>query len=337
MENRSEYRTGASTPLTLVEKIAALRTAAIDTGVELCWKQWSSLGAPVGTLPDHRLQSVVDPEGLILASLAFRVYERRLDDCLGWFARVGSHLLSTQRFSNLRSRFPESLEAGAGAFARLAFDAGDRRWKVHAVRMEREGEGLEVREGKGNRRVRLSGLPPLTLRLRSGFGVGVKADLLCCLIAIRGDMATVRELAEALAYTEIAIRAAASDMVAAGFIEESSGRPAYYGIEQHAWDDVLDLGISESEENRGAQHWGYWVPSYLLLLDLIDLGDRVSGEEISLYVRSSAARDLAGRHRWWGDVCDLLDSEPDELTGGEYLDRFCEEAMNTVADLAASR
>ena len=92
---------------TLASLTESVRQAAID----LVWRQWSSVGAqaaPVG----GAATLVVDPESLVLATLALETHERRLTDLLEDWVAVNSGLLSVQRLRNLRTHFPESSAAG---------------------------------------------------------------------------------------------------------------------------------------------------------------------------------------------------------------------------------
>ena len=80
---------------------------------------------------------------------------------------------------SLAEAFPAAVRE-IGAVARSAAEAGDRRWRPHAAQA-----GGEVRLGRrkaagrrGWRRRRRC-----MLRLRAGFGVGAKADLLAFLLS----------------------------------------------------------------------------------------------------------------------------------------------------------
>ena len=63
---------------------------ARQAAVRVAWAQWSSLGAP--TADASSATSIIDPEALVLVSLAMLDEERRLADMLAWWARVGSRL-----------------------------------------------------------------------------------------------------------------------------------------------------------------------------------------------------------------------------------------------------
>src|SRR5215207_212301 len=156
---------------------ASIASAAREAAADALWRLWAALGAPLaggGLEP----RSVIDPEATLRLSLSIRDYERRLDDVLAWWAEAGAHLTSVQRLTTLARRFPPAAQAGLGAFAAAALAAGDTRWTRQAAGAT---EPLESR-GKRGREPRLTGVPPLVLRLRAAFGVGVRADALAVLI-----------------------------------------------------------------------------------------------------------------------------------------------------------
>ena len=66
--------------------VRRIREQAQRTGIAVAWAQWSALttmAVPAGA----RARAMVDPEALVLLSLAVRGRERRLDDLvLGWSA-----------------------------------------------------------------------------------------------------------------------------------------------------------------------------------------------------------------------------------------------------------
>ena len=204
-------------------------------------EQWRSLGAFAGAFAGaygaRRATSIIDPEALVLFSLLLRDAERRLDDFLGWWASSSATLLSVQRAHNLAKWFPERVQERLGAFARLATEAGDR--AVDAS----PGGGWRVRTdpagGEGAERLALYEAPALVLRLRAGFGVGAKTDLLAFLLGLQGERASTKEAAEALGYTEVAVRTAAQEMTLARFVEETPERPVRYAADPEAWDGLL--------------------------------------------------------------------------------------------------
>ena len=155
------------------ERIDEIASAAREAAVEAVWRQWSLLGAPVtGANPTPR--SVIDPEALLLLSASMRSTERRLDDVLAWWAAAGSTLVSVQRTTTLLRRFPPAVRTGMAPFAAAAVEAGDGRW----VALSRAAdEGTLTSRGKRGGEPRLIPYPALMLRLRAGFGVGVKAEV----------------------------------------------------------------------------------------------------------------------------------------------------------------
>jgi hypothetical protein len=310
--------------------------AVREVALTACWEQWRSLGALAGEQGARRAAAIIDPEALVLLSLLVRDDERRLDDFLGWWASIGAGLLSVQRAHNLAKQFPERARERLGAFARLATEAGDRRWKRHQA----EGGGFELapREGKGAERPAIYEPPALVLRLRSGFGVGAKADLLAFLLGLDGERASTKEAAEALAYTEVAVRAAAQEMARARFVEETPNRPALYAADPDAWAGVLgftDVGFAEAGDARkrgsAPPMWCYWAGVFAFLADVLAWVEEGRGAAWSPYVWSSRARDLCERHRHALDTIRIRCPDGERHRGSAYLGAFAATVREVTA------
>lgn len=258
---------------------------ALDAAADAAWRQWSALGASAG---GTRPQTVLDPEALVLASLALVPHEHRLADALLWWASVGAPLLSVQRMKSLSNgTLPQGIlrrssEGGTlAAFAASAVEAGDRRWRRLA-----DSETLDARPGKGTEQPNLADPSALVLRLRAAFGVSAKADLFAILLG-SGHPMTVRELSEASAYSAVSVRVALGEMTLARTAEPTGASPAAYRVsEASSWATLL-TGDSRPR-------WGYWAEAFAALLAVGAWGREA--EAWSPYVASSKARDLAERH-----------------------------------------
>ena len=104
---------------------------ARQAAIRAAWAQWSSLGAP--TADASATTSIIDPETLVLVSLAMLGEERRLADMLTWWAHVGSRLLSVQRMKVLAEAYPECVRERLGRFARSAMESKDALWADQPV------------------------------------------------------------------------------------------------------------------------------------------------------------------------------------------------------------
>jgi hypothetical protein len=294
--------------------IRRIREQALRTGAAVAWAQWSALATvavPAGT----RVRSMVDPEALVLLSLALRGRERRLDDLvLGW-ARAASPLLSVQRMTSLAEAFPAAVREGIGGFARAAADAGDRRWRPHAA---------EAPETRARRKAvgapRLAEAPALLLRLRAGFGVGARADVLGFLLALRGAEASVSLAAGATGYSGSAVRTAAEEMVLAGFVKRLESAPAAYCADHRAWGHVLGLRGLSATRGPEVPPWRWWASVFAFLADVADWAVQAEAEEWSSYVASSRARDLVEDHARPLRTARLRLPDPRAPGGGAFLD-----------------
>jgi hypothetical protein len=259
---------------------AAVGRLARKAAIDAAWRQWTALGASGGAAPERG--TILDPEALVLASAVLAAHERRLDDFLLWWAETGAPLLSVQRTRTLLAAMPEGTGEALSAFAASAVAAGDRRWKRLAG-----PEGLDARPGKGAERPVLTRPSALVLRLRAGFGVSAKADLVALLLGTDRP-ATVRALAEASGYTTVAVRVALGEIALAGFGEPTGASPmAYRAADRSAWSALL---------GHPPPPWGYWAEAYAALLAVAAWGDGAEAGGWSGYVAASKARDVWERH-----------------------------------------
>ncbi|NNM35433.1 MAG: hypothetical protein HKO53_20325, partial [Gemmatimonadetes bacterium] len=181
-----------------------VRSVVSEAATKVCWTQWKQLGAGVSGDPGSG-RSVIDPEALLLLSFQLEEHERRLEDMWRWWAKAGSRLTSVQRLLTLADTFPHGSRARIPSFAAAAYEAGDGMWKRLGVT---EAFTMSRRRRKGPEAPSLSTPGTLLLRLRAGFGLGAKADILAYLLSnVRGDP-TIAEVAASTAYSKQAIRLA---------------------------------------------------------------------------------------------------------------------------------
>lgn len=271
-------------------RLKAATSTARDCALDAVWRQWLALGAPLAGGSGRAARSIVDPEALVLLSLCLREDERRLDDMLGWWAETSASLLSVQRIATLAAAFPDAVRVGMAEFGWTAAAAGDRRW----TRLKAgASEGIAHRR-KGRGEIWMDEGPALMPKLRAGFGVGVKADLLSILIGLSGAPTTVRALAAASSYTPVAVRTAAHEMVRARVIRGTQERPAAYSADSRGW---LDLLFSETSRTHVTPLWHFWAQVFSFLAGVMEWGEEASDSRVSTYVHSSRARDLYERHQ----------------------------------------
>lgn len=299
------------------DAVRRIGETAGKAAVEVAWAQWSALAPAAASAPDVRARSVVDPEALVLLSLAFRTRERRLDDLLAGWARVGAPLLGVARINALVAAWPGEVREGLGGFARAAVDAGDRRWKRLAAPVALPSRGKDAGP------LRLDDAAALLLRLRAGLGVGSRADLLALLLGMRGEPVSARTMAAALGYSGRAIRTAAEGMALAGLIEEVPGPPAAYRVDAGRWAGVLRTARGDFPR------WRFWSLVLPFLAAVDAWAGKTAREGWSDYVASSRARDLVERHAPGLRLAGL--APPRGARGAEYLGCFAE-AVGRVAE-----
>jgi hypothetical protein len=299
----------------------SIGTLAGDTAVEAAWAQWGVLTAAAVPVERRRVWTIVDPEALVLLSLAARSRERRLDDLLAGWARAGSALLSVQRLRTVAKTFPTPVREQVGDFARYAAEAGDPRWRSHAARVGERSGPEPRRKDPGPLRV-VEG-PALMLRLRAGFGVGAKADLLAFLLGLGGASAGLKAITVATGYSDRAMRTAAEEMALARFIHEVQGPPSAYRADPAAWARVLEIHrlAARAEPEPSIPPWSFWSVAFAFLAAVVEWAGAAEREAWSDYVASSRARDLVESHRRRLGYLHL-DLAADDVRGAAYLDTF---------------
>lgn len=302
-----------------VTDLEEIAVQARHTAVQACWTQWVALGSTAVPTTSRSAESLVDPESLILLSLTLVEQERRLGDFVVWWAGVGAGMTSVQRLRSLAERFPAGPhDSKFGQFARLAADAGDRRWVGHV------GPSLPwaLRPKQTLPDLTLANPAATWLRIRAGFGVGAKSDTLAFLLGLRGAWANVRTISHATSYSEVTIRKAVSDMTLARLVREKRGRPAEYSAPNEAWSTLLDLDWPSKEMGTAPElpRWRYWAEVFAYLAHVLEwsrLRDLPVNQ--SHRVLASRARDVLEAHRLAFTFNDIRVPDPAMFDGLEVL------------------
>ena len=306
----SSSRTAAGPDDSGKDELRSLASMLRDVTLKVVWRQWRVLGASAALKTHPRpVQSLVDPEALVLFSLLFIERERRLADLTRDWVVLNSDLLSVQRIKNLAKSYPSALRRDLTprleSLARIAVSDGkDFRWrsllkspKGHAPDRDDPDLRLEPRKSKfpsdsivsKTRAVRASVNDPsaLLLRLRLGFGVGVKTDALGYLLGKSEYGNTVRKIAEATAYSAVAVRAAADDLAAARLIQASNAKPATYRADLERWRTFF--GFTPPV-------WLYWHQQFVFVAAFDAWATDVEGRVLSPYAFGAHGRELLRQH-----------------------------------------
>jgi hypothetical protein len=293
---------------------ASLASRARETALGAVWAQWGVVNPMLLRDGSARVPtSIIDPEALVLASLGLWEAERRLVDVLAWWAARGATLLSTRRIETLRAGFPRDAAGRLDHFALWARKGGDTRWKLQAV------DDVPVRAGKGPSGLRLDGPATLLLRLRAGFGVSAKSDILAFLLALDGEPAAPREIVRAVGYADKNVRVAARDLVLGGFLEERDSYPVAYASRAGFARGFVRL-LSRDNSPEAVPNWCHWAAVYAFLLSVMSWEEEDGLS--SPYVLSSRARDLFVEYRWLFRSAELRAPEPKYYPGEQYLAAF---------------
>ncbi len=287
------------------------------------WRQWNTLGASV---PGEAARAGVDPEALVLTSLALMRYEPRLEGVVAWWAARGATLLSVQRLKNLRGGYPPVVLDRSGSFARSAIEeGGDFRWRSIAAG---PGRGLgPPTTGAGEPTLLAAGA--LTLRLRRGIGVGIKADVLGRLLMADGAWCGVRELAETTGYSKRAVRRATGEMAQARLVIESRRTPTRYRVVPGPWMELLRV-------KPRMPAWRSWAPVFAFATTFLEWMGHTGMETASPYVLGRKAEALVEVHR---PAFELNRLEAPLAEGGspaEYVERFARGLERIAGWLRAS-
>lgn len=237
----------------------------LKAAVDLCWRQWSSVAS--GAVAEQDARTIIDPEALVLASLALSNREPRLAEITHRFMLSLSGVLSVGRMRRLLDGTTRETTDRFEYVATLArFQGGDARWrKLASNTAPRLAESFKFESEMKPRYARPAAL---VYRLRMGLGVGIKADTLAFLIGT-GEWKSVREVADSTAWNRTAARRALDDLTLAGFIESSEpadwhpARARHYRAVVSRWRDVAQLGESPAE-------WGYHLERFTFIIRIHD-------------------------------------------------------------------
>ncbi len=302
---------------------SGVRSELLESAADVCARQWTAVGGLGRALGERACGAIVDPEALVLMSLVVRELDPRLDERLAWWARVGARQTSVQRMRTLVEAFPENVGDAWRSFAGIAASHGRASWRAHAdpapAQMVHERPHAEHDEPS------LAADATLVLRLRAGFGVNAKADLLAFLVGNAGRSFSAAAIAHELAYSETTTKRAARDMARAGLVQQIDGHPAIYSVDSGSWTRLLEL--------ESAPPWRPWALLFPFVAHALAWAAQPAQSAQpaqteqpaqSAYLRASRARDLFERTRSdfqrYGIPVPKPERHPGEAFEGAFLE-----------------
>jgi hypothetical protein len=313
-----------------MSKVNDVRNKLQACAADVCARQWSTLGGLSRPTGDQACRAIIDPEALILLSLTARDFDPRLEDRLGWWARVGARHTSVQRMRTLVQAFPVEVGGAWRSFAAAAASHGGASWRAH-VKGAPPGRPVRGRARAELDEPTLIEDAALLLRLRLGFGVNAKADILAFLIGNRGKAFPASIMAREFAYADTTIKRAARDMARAGLVRQGPGHPAVYSVSFADWAQLLEFKGLEQNVSPW-QPWSLLFPFIAHAIEWTELA-----ETLSPYLHASRARDLFDAKRddldRWGIKLPKPEQHPGEAFGGAFQDlllRLCQRLRESV-------
>ena len=308
------------------------RDRLLESTTQIAWDQWRTLGASVTAVRAEK--TLVDPEALVLISLALAAHEPRLTEVVESWVSQNAALLSVQRLRNLRRAYPPAVAEAVAALVQRTRDVVRHpRWKslgdaaptLPDLSLASAGD----RGASRPRSARVREVAPaaraietpvmrsanLMLRLRLGFGVGTKADVLALTLAHRTAL-SARVLADLSGYTTVGIRAAMEDLARAGFVHATGRRP-YAVVAADGWESLLQLAPRPT--------YRHWQGLFALAARVTATIDEGHGKGLADYALAVQVREqIEARASTLDRAWDFLVSAPAGLELGAALrERLC--------------
>lgn len=292
--------------------LSELREKVSQEFLDFAWRQWAQAGVAANiTFFDPW---AIDPEALILFTIAVARRDPRLfDEIMDWMA-VNRQLVSLQRLRNLSSRFPIDPQLIAAV---IAWTEDSRSSVPHGPRMA-EGRQLQMRPVFGQDVLSFIGEPdptfaqhgyvrPKVIRsqksrapdpkiaanfaflLRHLFGPGSRSEAMRILLTFADGPLDVARISDEAGFAkrnvnESLLSLAASRTIKARRLRNERVFIAY----RDKWANLLEIGPS-AEFMPVFVSWVHLLPAFAEISEWLD---RMIEAEHSEYMISSSARDL---------------------------------------------
>ena len=334
--------------------LSDLRERVWQVLLDFAWRQWAQAGVSANIAGLDRW--AIDPEALILFTIAVARRDPRLfDETLDWLA-ANRHLLSMQRLRNLNRRFPLDPRLVGAVSAWIGDSIPSHTLQGHDLPSEQVpvfsrdvisfiGEPDPVFAEYGYIRPRVirsgkSGEPDVKMpanfafQLRHLFGPGSRSEVVRILLTFTGGPLDAARISDEAGFAKRNI----SDTLA-GLVASRVAKARWSGNERHfiayrsKWAVLLEIGPSDEFMPKFVS-WVHLLPAFL---EIIDWLDRVVVTEDSEYLISSRARDLIERIAPDLEMAglDVLPRSPSY--GAAYLPVFVDTVDSLLAKIGDTR
>lgn len=291
----------------------------LENMLDFLWRQWSALGVAGGARTEEGW--IIDPEALLVFSLAMARYEPRLfDEILDWLVVNGTWIDIQRLRGIIRIKDEETQRLIKAAARHTAGEARSlkRKWlalaqlheadsKVNQEMLFRTKEGIpyprprEAQPGlqrygflRENFTVRrMSKDVPVTagctirFLLRSLFGIGSRSE--CILYLLTHEAGHPAEVARAVGISVRGVQDALIELAASGLVltRIKGKRKIEYWLSQKRWWEFLSV---MSFEDMKIPVWLDWIALYSALMSVWKILQEIEETE-SAYMRSSKLRE----------------------------------------------
>jgi hypothetical protein len=338
-------------PLASKMLISELRDRTRQGFLEFAWRQWAQAGLSVNAtgLDDW----AIDPEALILFTIAVARHDPRLfDEMLDWLAG-NRRLLTTQRLRNLTGRFPVDARLVVAVMAWTG-DPPPPHWLK-----TRDGTGLNAENmpvfspdvlgfvgepdpifaqyGYIRPRVTRSGKsrePDLKIRanlafqLRHLFGPGSRSEVMRLLLTFPDGPLDAARISDESGFAERNVSDTLAGLAAARAIKARwSGNERHFSAYRDKWAAVLEVGPSP----RSMPSFVSWVHLLPAALEILTWLDNEVGTKDSEYLVSSRARRLMQQLTHDLEIAGINLTAKRPAHGTAYLPVFAEAVESLLA------
>jgi hypothetical protein len=331
-------------------QVSELRATVNQGLLDFAWRQWSQIGVSASVTGND--QWAMDPEALILFTLATARQDPRLfDEVLDWVA-LNQKLLSIQRLRNLTSKFPveASLVAAVVAWTKGSAPTDTLVSQEHADQASQRVFRPEVagfvaradpvfadygflrpvaaRSGK-SREPDTARPVNFAFRLRQLFGPGSRSEVMRVLLTYADGALDAARIADEAGFAKRNVNEALTVLTASGAVSARwAGNERHFRARPQQWVSLLELD--------GLPTFVSWVHLLPAALEISMWLDEKATAAESGYLLSSQARtllDLVGRDLETAGVS--ISRRPSADNAG-YLPAVAAVSGNVLAVLAAS-